>query len=222
MDEPLDGPVVILMGGGVESTSIASHFLNESRRVIPVHIHCGLLWDDCESLFVRRYCEAKSNPGLEPLLEFHVPLAGWLGEHWAVTGKNIPQAGADGAELEIPLRNLTLLSLTIPHVEKTTAAQLAVGTTADNKFRDGTREYFDRAGELFSLEAGRPFEILTPYLKLTKADVIRITDPETLALSFSCVNPQDDRHCGRCIKCGNRQRAFQTAQIADPTDYVHQ
>lgn len=221
MNLPQDRPVVILLGGGVESTALASRFLGESRRVIPVHVHCGFIWDECESLFVRRFCQARRDAGMDPLIEFRVPLAGWLEDHWAVTGERIPQAGDNGAGLEIPLRNLMLLSLTIPQVARTAATQLAVGTTAENNFRDSTREYFDRTGELISLEMGRPLEILTPYLELTKADVIRITDAETLAFSFSCVNPQQNRHCGLCIKCGSRRQAFADAEIEDPTDYVH-
>ncbi len=217
-DEP---PLVIMMGGGVESTSLAAHSLAQGREVVPIHVHCGLIWDDCESLFVRRFCDAKQPDGMQPLIEIHVSLADWLADHWAATGRQIPRAGENGAKLEIPVRNLTLLSLAIPHIAALQATELAVGTTKENSFRDGSRAYFDRLGELISIEVGRSLSVLTPLIGQTKTDVIRATDRDTLAHSFSCVDPQQDRHCGRCIKCGSRQRAFAEAEIEDPTDYVH-
>ncbi len=213
-------PIVVLLGGGVESTSLVRRFLDSGRRVVPVHMHCGLIWDDVEALFVQRFCAAQDDERLVPLIQFQVPLAGWLDGHWAVTGKDVPRAGANGRDLEIPLRNLTLLSFALPKVAHLSEFQFAVGTTADNSFRDGSREYFDRSQELLSLEAGRPIGILTPYITMTKTDVIRVTDRETLAHSFSCVDPRDNRHCGRCIKCGSRQRAFAAAGVDDPTEYV--
>lgn len=212
-------PVVVLLGGGVESTALVMQLLGAGRTVVPVHVHCGLVWDDCESEFVRRFCRANSSSLLHPLIEFRVPLADWLGDHWAITGRDIPRDGDDGGELEIPLRNLTLIGLTLPKVAHLQPRQFALGTTADNSFCDGTREYFDRAQELLSLEAGCPVEILTPYLGMTKEDVLLATDAEILALSFSCIDPRNGRHCGLCLKCGRRRRAFVAAGINDPTDY---
>ncbi|QDT51514.1 7-cyano-7-deazaguanine synthase [Symmachiella dynata] len=220
MSNTLECPIVVLLGGGVESTSLVSRFLSQQRRVVPVHVHCGLIWDDVETLFVQQFCQARASDNLDPLIQFQIPLAGWLDDHWAVTGNNIPRAGARSHDLEIPLRNLMLLSFALPKVAHLSDFQCALGTTADNSFRDGSRAYFDSAQELLSLEAGRPIEILTPYIQMTKTDVIRETDRDTLAHSFSCVDPRDNQHCGCCIKCGSRQQAFMAAGIDDPTVYA--
>src|SRR5215472_11719567 len=103
-------PVAVLLGGGVESTTLVRQFLADGRQVFPVHVHCGLIWDDCESLHVRRFCEASAAPALAPLIEIRLPLEDFLKGHWAVTGRGVPRASDAAAELEIPLRNLTLLS----------------------------------------------------------------------------------------------------------------
>ncbi len=213
-------PVAVLLGGGVESTALVRRFLGLGRRVIPVHVHCGLIWDNCETQFVQRFCAAADSPTLEPLVEIHLPLADFLQGHWAVTGVNVPRAGAAAADLEIPLRNLTLLSFALHRLRPRTDFELALGTTADNCYRDGSRRYFDKCEELFSLESGRPVKVLTPLIGLNKTQVIQGSDPGTLALSFSCVNPCGDRHCGECIKCGRRQAAFRTAGVPDPTIYA--
>ena len=62
-------PVAVLLGGGVESTALVRQFLAEGRHVSPVHIHCGLIWDDCESRYVRRFCDSIATALLAPLIE---------------------------------------------------------------------------------------------------------------------------------------------------------
>jgi 7-cyano-7-deazaguanine synthase len=223
-----------MLGGGVESTALVKRFLSDGRNVIPIHVHCGLIWDDCETRYVRRFCDANAGPLLETLVEIKLPLHDFLKGHWAVTGVDVPRAGASAADLEIPLRNLTLLSFALHRLRQHSARQtsggtavataaemtLALGTTADNCYRDGSRAYFDKCEEIFRLDAGRPVRVLTPLIGLNKTQVIRSSDAATLALSFSCVNPVDDLHCGQCIKCGRRQEAFRATGVPDPTVYA--
>jgi 7-cyano-7-deazaguanine synthase len=218
-------PIGVLLGGGIESTALVKRLLDAGRIVVPVRINCGLVWDAAESHHARRFCVAQATDRLRPLIEIELGLRGLLGQHWAVTGQGIPQAGASAADLEIPLRNLTLISLAVRKLTDRIAGnelplELAIGTTADNCYRDGSREYFDRCEAVLSLEAGRPVRIVTPFLNRCKPQIIRETDPATLSLSFSCVSPRDTVHCGRCIKCGRRRQAFREAGIEDPTTYV--
>ena len=217
--ESVSSPIAVLLGGGVESTALVKRFLAEGRAIIPIHVHCGLIWDDCESQFIDRFLAVNAGVNLHPLREIRLPLGGFLQDHWAVTGRNIPRDGAPAARLEIPLRNLTLLGFAVHRLRDVTPVGLAMGTTADNSYRDGNRDYFDRCQELLTLEAGRPVRILTPLIDIDKIEVIRRSDSKTLALSFSCVDPQAGRHCGVCIKCGRRRAAFRAAGVADPTEY---
>jgi 7-cyano-7-deazaguanine synthase len=226
-------PVAVLLGGGVESTLIVTELLREGGRVVPVHVHCGLLWDDAEGEWVERFLAARNGEGLLPLVSIRLPLGGFLGDHWAVHGRDVPLAGATSSRLEIPLRNLTLLGLAL-HALKggatasraDTAREFFLGTTADNHYADGSREYFDRCEEVLSLEAGYPVRVRTPLIGLHKREVLARSDRETLSLSFSCVNPVRDTrsggtsHCGNCIKCGSRQAAFREAGLVDPTRYA--
>lgn len=219
-ESPVEPPVAVLLGGGVESTSLVARFLADGRDVIPIHITCGLRWDAAESRWVRRFCKSLQSPRLADLIEIPLPLSGFLRDHWAVTGVDIPRAGAASARLEIPLRNLTLLGFAVHWLKHVPRYELALGTTADNHYPDGSRDYFDRVEAVLTLEAGFPIRILTPFIRLTKSDVIRQSPRQILAASFSCVDPQGDRLCGRCIKCGSRRAAFAAAGVDDPTDYA--
>ena len=213
-------PVAVLLGGGVESTALVRQLLADGRQVSPVHVHCGLIWDDCESRYVRRFCQSIATASLAPLIEIRLPLHDFLNGHWAVTGR-CPARRAILRPISKSrcASNLTVLSFALHRLKPAGDVALALGTTADNCYRDGSRAYFDKCEELFSLETGRHVEVLTPFIGLTKPDVIRRSDAATLALSFSCVNPRDDLHCGACIKCGRRQSAFKAAGVNDPTTY---
>jgi 7-cyano-7-deazaguanine synthase len=39
-------------------------------------------------------------------------------------------------------------------------------------------------------------------------------------LTFSCIAPVGDLHCGRCNKCAERKHAFAAAGIVDQTEYA--
>src|SRR5260370_24373703 len=92
-------PVAVLLGGGIESTALVRRFLAEGRHVSPVHIHCGLIWDDCESRYVRRFCESSATASLAPLIEIPLPLHDFLNGHLALTGPDGPLAGGSSAQL---------------------------------------------------------------------------------------------------------------------------
>jgi len=38
--------------------------------------------------------------------------------------------------------------------------------------------------------------------------------------TFSCIDPQDGRHCGHCNKCAERRLAFAALEIDDVTEYA--
>jgi 7-cyano-7-deazaguanine synthase in queuosine biosynthesis len=213
-------PQVVLLGGGIESTLLVKQLLAAGAAVIPVHVRCGLLWEECEARYIRRFCRANACPLLAPLLEIDRPCAELLGGHWGLTRTGIPRAGEPASRLEIPERNWTLLCTVAPRFARWPELHLVMGTTADNSYSDGTRAFFDGCERTLSEQLGRPVRIRTPLIRDDKSAVIRQADRETLALSFSCIDPQGELHCGRCYKCGRRRAAFRKAGVEDPTVYA--
>jgi 7-cyano-7-deazaguanine synthase len=214
-------PLVVMLGGGVESTLLVKQLLTAGQTVIPVHVRCGLHWEDCEALYIRGFLTANKSPRLLPLVEVPVACGDLLHRHWALTGDNIPKAGEPASRLEIPQRNWTLLSTAAALFPELPELTLVMGTTADNSYSDGTRQFFDDSEQTLTQQLGRPVRILTPLIREDKSRVIRQADRETLALSFSCIDPMNDLHCGRCYKCGKRQAAFRKAGVEDPTIYAN-
>jgi 7-cyano-7-deazaguanine synthase len=218
---PAEVPLVILFGGGIESTTLVKRFLAEGKAVWPVYQHWGLRWEDCELAYSRRFCQAFACERLHPLTEIRCSPPDALAGHWARTGAEVPRAGAPPGSLEIPLRNLTLLTTAAARFCQLPELHFVMGTTADNHFSDGSRAFFDACERLLTLQFCRPVRVLTPLIHADKTQVIRQADPEALSLSFSCLDPHRGLHCGACYKCGRRQAAFRQAGVEDPTVYAN-
>jgi 7-cyano-7-deazaguanine synthase len=72
---------------------------------------------------------------------------------------------------------------------------------------------------------GNPFQIHTPLVEMTKADIIRAgTDLGVdFGMSWSCYDPTPDgKYCGECDSCRLRHKGFEEAGIVDPTHYAVQ
>jgi 7-cyano-7-deazaguanine synthase len=213
-------PLILLYGGGIESAALLGRLLADGELVWPVYEHWGLHWDDCALMYARRSCEFHQSTNLLPLMEIQASQREVLANHWAVTGLNVPRSGDPPLAMEIPSRNLLLLAIAATRFRQLPELHFVLGTTADNKFSDGSRAFFDHCERVMTIDCRRPVAIKTPLITVSKHDVIRNANVATLSYSFSCVDPHDGLHCGICYKCGRRTQAFQQARVKDPTIYA--
>lgn len=124
----------------------------------------------------------------------------------------------------VPARNLIFLSVAVGVAEARDLASVAIGVNAVDysgypdcrpefitSFAGTARLALKRAVE------GRPVEILTPLLHLTKGDIVRlgIEHRAPLELTWSCYRG-GDRPCGTCDACALRARGFAEAGVTDP------
>ncbi len=89
-----------------------------------------------------------------------------------------------------------------------------------NPFPDARPEFFRALERAIDLGVGLKLKILTPYVGMTKAQVIRRGANLPLRFTLSCARPQGITHCGRCTKCAERIEGFREAGIPDPTRYA--
>jgi 7-cyano-7-deazaguanine synthase in queuosine biosynthesis len=61
---------------------------------------------------------------------------------------------------------------------------------------------------------------VTPFAGRKKHEVLELGRTLALDLTFSCIAPRAERHCGHCNKCAERQLAFTELGIADTTEYA--
>lgn len=129
----------------------------------------------------------------------------------------------------VPARNTIMLSLALAHAEVTGAEHIYFGANAVDYsgYPDCRPEYmraFERLANLATKAAieGRPLQLHTPIIELSKADIIRrgVALGVDYALTVSCYQADEaGRACGVCDSCRLRRAGFEQAAIPDPTPY---
>lgn len=148
-----------------------------------------------------------------------MPVTDLYGEHWSITGRNVPDADTPDEAVFLPGRNVLLLAkgMLWCHLRKVPA--LALGSLQSNPFPDATPEFFAGFKKVVNDAIDGKVEIRLPFAGLKKKAVMQRGRGLPLEHTFSCIQPHDGLHCGKCNKCAERQHAFADAGMADPTRY---
>jgi 7-cyano-7-deazaguanine synthase len=154
------------------------------------------------------------------LVVLDMPLGDVYGDHWSISGVNVPDdASADEAVL-LPCRNPLMLLKPAVWCWMHGIHHLALATLAANPFADATPAFFVQFEKMLQTAIGGRVEITRPFEQLTKKQVLEMSRHVPLELTFSCLAPVDGLHCGHCNKCAERRRAFREIGMVDPTEYT--
>ena len=211
----------VLVSGGLDSAILLSHLLSQGDAVQPFYVECGLSWQSVELAALQRYLAAVANDRLAPLVTLQLPLADLYTGHWSLTGKQIPDAATPDEAVYLPGRNLLLAIKPALWCQMHGIDRLALGVLGSNPFDDATEEFFAALESVLARLGQPPLKIARPFGKMHKRDVMQIGRGFPLGLTFSCINPVDGLHCGRCNKCAERQAAFKMIAMPDPTEYAN-
>jgi 7-cyano-7-deazaguanine synthase len=212
--------VSVLASGGLDSSVLVAQ-LAATAQVHPIYIRCGLKWEAMELAGLERFLAALENPNVMPLTVLSLPTAAIYGDHWSITGADVPNADAPDEEVLIPGRNILLIGLAAVWGSTHGVSRIAIGSLDANPFPDATPEFFDSFSRALSIGLGRSVQIEAPFRNLHKQDLIRQYKELPLELTLTCMAPRDGGfHCGQCNKCRERQLAFQKAGVADRTLYA--
>jgi 7-cyano-7-deazaguanine synthase len=215
-----EGAIAVLASGGVDSAILVAHLVNQGRDVTPIYVRFGLAWEDAEARHLERFLASLTARCADPLVVLDLPIADVYGTHWSVTGQGVPDQTSPDEAVYLPGRNLLLLAKSSVWCALNGVPTIALGTLAANPFPDADREFFDGLSALASRALGCPLEVVTPFAGRKKGEVLAIGREYQLDLTFSCIAPRSDRHCGRCNKCAERRLAFSELGIADMTVYA--
>jgi 7-cyano-7-deazaguanine synthase len=217
----------VLASGGADSAVLCVEMLGTFERVFPVFVRFGLRWEEAELAGLRSFLSAVTSgrvrKGLMPLTVLDEPIGQVYGEHWSAAGRpGVPNAETEDRAVYLPGRNVLLGAKAAVWCRLRGVEALAFGTLRGNPFPDSTRKFFEDFQSVLNRAMDGRLEILRPFDRLTKADVLLRGAGLPLYLTFSCLDPVGTRHCGACNKCAERQRAFRLAGLDDLTPYAAQ
>ncbi len=211
--------VLVLMSGGIDSATLVWEFSTQFHRVIPLYVRFGFTWEKAEIYWLRRYLRKLASRSIAPLKIIAMPVGDVYPPHWSMTGKETPGFDTDDDAVYLPGRNILLLSKAAVHASLQGVSLIASGILKGNPFPDSTPHFLRTLEIAFSEGLRTPLTILTPYITLTKKDVLGRGRSLPLHLTFSCIAPKGHTHCGGCNKCAERMRAFQSVRLPDLTRY---
>lgn len=219
LELPTDEPLAVLCSSGVDSAVLLAEAVRCCPAVHPLYIRAGMAWEEVELAHLQRFLAAVSTGSLKPLVVLDQPIADVYGSHWSVTGQNVPDEKSPDEAVFLPGRNVLLLAKSLLWCHLNRVPAIALAPLAANSFPDATPEFFDLMARTVNQAVGGNIRILRPFARLTKTQVIMRAREVPLEHTFSCIRPSEDRHCGQCNKCAERQKAFREAGVVDPTIY---
>ncbi|MDA8355613.1 MAG: 7-cyano-7-deazaguanine synthase QueC [Actinomycetota bacterium] len=223
-----DQPAVVLLSGGLDSTTVLAIAKSEGYRPYALSFRYGQR-HEVELAAARRVAAAMSVAdhviadidlrafgGSALTAEIDVP------HHDRVEdlGKGIPVT-------YVPARNTIFLSFALAWAETLGASDVYIGVNAldYSGYPDCRPEYIAAYETMANLatkagvEGTQHLHIHTPLIDLTKAQIIErgLALGVDYGLTHSCYDPDGrDRPCGTCDSCLLRRKGFDEVGVADP------
>jgi 7-cyano-7-deazaguanine synthase len=203
----------------LDSAILLGEALRQNAGVFPLYVRQGLYWETVELGHLRDILAAVRGPTLRPLHVLEMPVADLYGEHWSLTGHDVPGADSADEAVYLPGRNVLLLAKAVLWCHLRQIPAVALGSLESNPFPDATPGFITAFQDVVNRAVGGAVAVVRPYANLSKTEVMCRGRGLPLQLTFSCLRPEGGDHCGRCNKCTERRRAFAEVGLADPTRY---
>ena len=222
---------VVLLSGGIDSTTTLAIAITEGYEAYALSFDYGQR-HQIETQAARR---AADSFGVRKHRIAKIDLRVFGGS--ALTGDiDVPKQRseteiADGIPVTyVPARNTIFLAYALGWAEVIQAADIFLGVNAIDYsgYPDCRPEFIEafqtvaNVGTKAGVE-GRRFQIHTPLIKFSKAEIIRkaVELGVDLSLTHSCYDPSPDGlACGECDSCLLRLKGFREAGIQDPIRYA--
>lgn len=214
---------VVLLSGGLDSTTVAAIARAEGWRILALTID----YNQRHRIELDHAARVAEALGAERHIVLPLDLTGFGGS--ALTADiAVPKGGVEpGIPVTyVPARNTIFLSVALGWAEAAGARDLFIGVNAlDFSGYPDCRPEFIAAFEAMANTAtkagveGEGFKVHTPLMTLDKAGIIAAARKANapLHLTWSCYDPTPQgRPCGECDSCRLRAKGFAEAGVADP------
>ena len=223
-----DKPAVVLLSGGLDSTTVLAIAKDEGFRPYALSFRYGQR-HEVELAAARRVADAM---GAADHVVADIDLRAFGGSALtadiAVPHHQRVEDLSDGIPVTyVPARNTIFLSFALAWTETLEASDVFIGVNAldYSGYPDCRPEYIAAYESMANLatkagvEGRQHLRIHTPLIDLTKAQIIQrgVELGVDYGLTHSCYDPDSDgRACGTCDSCLLRQKGFAEVGMEDP------
>lgn len=222
----LDKPAVVLLSGGLDSSTVLAIAKNEGFTAHAMTFRYGQRHQteiEAAQRVVRKI-------GVAQHIIADIDLRIFGGS--ALTSDIEVPKGEDSQPgipiTYVPARNTIFLSFALAWAEVLNANDIFIGVNAVDYsgYPDCRPEYIAAYARMADLATkagveGNKLHIHTPLIDLSKAQIIArgLSLGVDYGLTVSCYDPVDGKACGRCDACRLRLRGFEQNGLADPVAY---
>ncbi len=215
---------VVILSGGMDSTTTAFIAKNEGFDIIPLHFNYSQRTEKRELKAFNDICDYLN---LKNRYVIDIPFFKQIGAS-ALVDENL-KVPTDGLKPGIPItyvpfRNGIFLSIAGAIAEKEKAESIFIGVVEeDSSGYPDCREEFIKNMQNAINSGTKPetnIKIKTPLIHLKKEDIVKkaVEVGVPLELTWSCYQNEDEA-CGVCDSCRLRLKGFEKAGIKDKIPY---
>jgi 7-cyano-7-deazaguanine synthase len=224
-------PAVVLLSGGIDSSTTLAIAIAEGYKAYALSFDYGQR-QQIETQAARRVADslgAKEHRVAK--IDLRIFGGSALTDDLDVPKKRSQTKIATGIPVTyVPARNTIFLAYALAWAEVIPANDIFLGVNAIDYsgYPDCRPEFIEAFETLANLGTkagveGRRFQIHTPLIKFSKAEIIRkaVELGVDLSLTHSCYDPtRKGLACGECDSCLLRLKGFREAGITDPIRYA--
>ena len=225
-------PAVLLLSGGLDSTTLLAHAIAEGFDVHAMTFRYG----QRHATEIDAARRVASRFGVRDHVIVDIDLRTFGGSALTNTAIDVPK-DRDVAEMDhgipityVPARNTIFLSFALAWAEVLEAGDIFIGVNAldYSGYPDCRPEYIAAYEKMANLatrggvEGTNPIRIRAPLIDLTKAQIIRrgLDLGVDYSITQSCYDPDENgAACGHCDACQLRLKGFAEAGGKDPAPY---
>lgn len=224
---------VVLLSGGLDSTTLLAHAIHEGFEAHALTFRYG----QRHVAELEAAAHVARTLGATEHRTITIDLGGFGGSALTDASIAVPKDRDDTSMsmgipvTYVPARNTVFLSFALAWAEVLEARDLFIGVNAlDYSGYPDCRSEFIRAFETMArlatrmgTEGGAPLTVHTPLIAMTKADIVRrgLALGIDFSATVSCYEAAaSGAACGRCDACQLRRKGFVEAGVPDPTRYA--
>lgn len=226
----MKGKVVILLSGGLDSTTLLNHL----KHNLKCESICALTVNYGQKHFARELpcaCWQARRAGVYEHRIIDISFfREMIGTSSSLTSrrqavpdyKAINKKQLDQPPTYVPHRNLILISLACAYAESHGSQLVYYAAQKQDYYGywDCTPKFVARMNFILALDRKKPIALKDPFVKLNKSKVLKIGLKLNVDFSrtWSCYRGHV-RACGKCPACVERLTAFKANNICDPLKY---
>ena len=218
---------VVLLSGGLDSTTLATDLVETGHEVIGVSFRYGSLHESSESnaasLVARALCIPLQVIRIDDSI-YANGVSALLGQSPMPNAEYQTDPEEGPSATVVPFRNAIMLSMAVALAESRKRDFVSIATHATDSahwaYPDCSPEFIGSMMAAAYIGTMHKVRLYAPFVFRTKAEIVALAAERyaPLQLTWSCYRG-GATHCGRCPTCLERIHAFQENNLMDPVKY---